>query len=106
MLYAKALAAPFTVDTMPEVTLKALAGETEIGGIMADDGGDCETVLKQFAQAGIDVDALAAQLQEDGAKAFVASWNELMQVIGSKSATWLLLNRFIQLVSYTILKEE
>ena len=87
VLYAKALAAPFTVDTMPEVTLKALAGETEIGGIMADDGGDCETVLKQFAQAGIDVDALAAQLQEDGAKAFVASWNELMQVIGSKSAT-------------------
>ncbi len=86
VLYVKALAAPFTVDTMPEVTLKALANETEIGGIMADDGGDCEAVLKQFAQAGIDVDAVAAQLQDDGAKAFVASWNDLMQVIESKSA--------------------
>ncbi len=87
VLYVKALAAPFTVDTMPEVTLKALAAESAVGAIMADDGGDCETVLKQFAQAGIDVDALAAQLQEDGAKAFVNSWNELMQVIQSKSAT-------------------
>ncbi len=86
VLYVKALAAPFTVDTMPELTLKALAGESEIGAIMADDGGDSEAVLKQFAQAGIDVDALAAQLQEDGAKAFVNSWTDLMQVIDSKSA--------------------
>jgi len=49
------------------------------------DGGDCEKVLEQFAQAGIDIDALAAQLQDDGAKAFVKSWNELLECIDSKS---------------------
>ena len=53
---------------------------------MADDGGDCEAVLKQFASAGIDVAALAAKLQTDGAKSFVDSWNELMGVIDQKSA--------------------
>lgn len=86
ILYVKALAAPFTVNTMPELTLKALASESEIGGIMAGNGGDCEAVLEHFEQAGIDVDALASQLQEDGAKAFVNSWHDLMQVIESKSA--------------------
>jgi len=54
---------------------------------MSADGGDCEAVLGQFAKAGIDVDALAKQLQEEGAKSFVNSWNELMGVIASKSAT-------------------
>ena len=78
MLYIKALAAPFTVNTMPEGTLKALADHGELGPIMAADGGDCEAVLAQFAKAGIDVDALAAQLQDEGAKSFVKSWNELM----------------------------
>ena len=53
---------------------------------MATDGGECESVLAQFAQAGVDVDALAARLQDEGAKSFVASWNELMAVIGWKSA--------------------
>lgn len=53
---------------------------------MRADGGDCEEVLKQFADAGIDLDALAAKLQDDGAKSFVKSWNELMAVIESKSA--------------------
>jgi transaldolase len=86
ILYVKALAAPFTVNTMPEGTLNALAGHTELGRIMATDGGDCEDVLVEFAKAGIDVDALAARLQDDGAKSFVASWNELMAVIDSKSA--------------------
>ena len=85
VLYIKALAAPFTVNTMPEATLKALATHTEIGEIMAADGGDCEEVLAQFAKAGIDVDVLAAQLQDEGAKSFVKSWNELMSVIASKS---------------------
>jgi transaldolase len=85
-LYIKALAAPFTVNTMPDGTLKALADHGEVGSAMAADGGDCEEVLSQFAQAGIDVDALAAQLQEEGAKSFVASWNELLGVIDSKSA--------------------
>ena len=86
VLYIKALAAPFTVNTMPEGTLKALADHGELGSILPADGGDCEEVLAQFAKAGIDVDALAAQLQEDGAKSFVKSWNELMGVITSKGA--------------------
>jgi transaldolase len=86
VLYIKALAAPFTVNTMPEGTLKALADHGELGTILPADGGDCEEVLAQFAKAGIDVDALAARLQDEGAKSFVLSWNELMAVITSKSA--------------------
>jgi transaldolase len=85
ILYIKALAAPFTVNTMPEGTLKALAEHTELGPLLPADGGDCEDVLAQFAKAGIDVDALAAQLQDEGAKSFVKSWSELMEVIRSKS---------------------
>jgi len=86
VLYVKALAAPFTVNTMPEATLKALADHGEISTIMAADGGDCEAVLNQFAKAGINIDALAAQLQDEGARSFVKSWNDLMSVIASKSA--------------------
>ncbi len=86
VLYIKALAAPFTVNTMPEGTLKALADHGELGTILPADGGDCEEVLGQFAKAGIDVESLAARLQDEGAKAFVKSWNELMAVITSKSA--------------------
>jgi transaldolase len=85
VLYVKALAAPFTVNTIPEATLLALADHGELGSIMSADGGDCEAVLAQFAKAGISVDALAAQLQADGAKSFVKSWNELLGVIASKS---------------------
>jgi len=85
-LYIHALASPFTVNTMPEGTLKAFHDHGEVGALLAPDGGDCEAVLAEFAQAGIDVDALAAQLQSDGAKSFVQSWNELMSVIASKSA--------------------
>ena len=87
ILYIKGLAAPFTVNTMPEATLKALADHGEVGATLPSDGGNCEEVLKQFAGAGVDVGALAAQLQEEGAKSFVKSWNELMDVITSKSAT-------------------
>jgi transaldolase len=71
---------------MPEATLKALAEHTELGSILPADGGDCEEVLAQFAKAGIDIDALATQLQDEGAKTFVKSWNELMEVIESRSA--------------------
>jgi transaldolase len=85
-LYIKALAAPFTVNTMPEGTLKALADHGEVAAILPPGGGNCEEVLAQFATAGIDVDALAAQLQDEGAKSFVASWNELLGVIEAKSA--------------------
>jgi transaldolase len=86
VLYIKALAAPFTVNTMPEGTLKALADHGDLGEIMSADGGDCEAVLDEFAAAGIDIDDLAAKLQDDGAKSFVSSWNDLMEVIASKSA--------------------
>ena len=87
VLYIKALAAPFTVDTMPEGTLKALADHGNISEIMSADGGDCEAVLDQFAAAGIYINDLAANLQDDGAKSFVNSWSELIGVIASKSAT-------------------
>jgi transaldolase len=86
-LYIKALAAPFTVNTMPEATLKAFADHGEIGSTMAADGGDCEQVLDRFAQVGVNVNSLAASLQDEGAKSFVKSWNELLAVIASKSAT-------------------
>src|SRR5215470_8231284 len=85
VLYIKALAAPFTVNTMPEATLLALADHGELGSIMAADGGEGEALLAQFSKAGIAIDALAAQLQADGAKSFVKSWNELLAVIASKS---------------------
>ena len=86
VLYIKALAAPFTVNTMPEGTLKALAEHGEIGEILPADGGDCEQVLAAFGKSGIDIDALAARLQDEGAKSFVSSWNDLMDVIAAKSA--------------------
>jgi transaldolase len=86
ILYVKALAAPFTVNTMPEGTLKALAAHNELGSILPADGGDCEEVLARFAEAGVDVEGLAAQLQKDGAQSFVKSWGELGRVIASKSA--------------------
>src|SRR5215813_7901453 len=86
ILYIKSLAAPFTVNTMPEGTLKALATHTELGELLPADGGDCEAVIAQFTKAGIDVDALARRLQDEGAESFVKSWNDLMEVISSKSA--------------------
>ena len=86
VLYIKALAAPFTVNTMPEGTLKALADHGELSEIMSADGGACEAVLDQFAKAGVDVYTLAAKLQEEGAKSFVDSWKDLMGVIDSKCA--------------------
>jgi transaldolase len=85
VLYVKALAAPFTVNTMPEGTLHALAEHGDIGAMLPADGGDSEAVLTRFAEAGIDVNALSSELQDEGAKSFVKSWNDLMQVIGSKS---------------------
>jgi transaldolase len=85
ILYVKALAAPFTVNTTPEGTLKAFADHGEVGATLAPDGGDCESVLANFIKAGIDIDALAARLQDEGAKSFVKSWNELMACLESKS---------------------
>jgi transaldolase len=85
ILYVRALAAPVTVNAMPEATLKALGKSEEPSEIMPLGGGNCEEVLARFAELGIDIDALAAQLQEDGEKSFVNSWNDLMAVIASKS---------------------
>jgi transaldolase len=85
-LYVEALAAPDTVDTMPEKTLIAFAEQGQLKSVMAKDGGDAEAVLARFAQAGIDVAALAKQLQLDGAASFVKSWTELMKRIKDKSA--------------------
>jgi transaldolase len=87
ILYIKALAAPFTVNTMPEATLKALAAHDDLGELLPTDGGNCEEVLARFAKAGVDIDALAVQLQSEGAESFVKSWNDLIQVISSKSAS-------------------
>ena len=78
VLYIEGLASPFTVNTMPEKTLKAFADHGEVGEPLPTDGGDAEEVLKAFNDAGIDTDALATKLQEDGKKAFVDSWNELL----------------------------
>ena len=86
ILYIRALAAPFTVNTMPEGTLKALADHGALGGMLPADGGDGEEVLATFANAGVNVDALAVQLQDEGAKSFVDSWRELMGVIAAKSS--------------------
>jgi transaldolase len=86
ILYVKSLAAPFTVNTMPEATLKALAEHEDVGATIPADGGNSEEELAQFAGANIDVHVLSRQLQEEGAKSFVQSWNDLMDVIGSKSS--------------------
>jgi transaldolase len=85
-LYVEALAAPDTIDTMPEKTLLAFAAGGTIKEAMAKDGGDAEAVLAHFADAGIDIDALAARLQVEGAESFVKSWSELMKRIADKSA--------------------
>jgi len=80
-LYVEALAAPFTINTMPENTLKALADHGEIGDPLAEDGGDAEQVLSQFAEAGVEIESLAARLQEEGKVAFDKSWRELLSTI-------------------------
>jgi transaldolase len=84
--YVEALAAPDTIDTMPEKTLNAFAGHGRIDGTMDPLGGDAEVTLTQFAGAGIDIDALAAQLQREGAASFVKSWQELLRRIAEKSS--------------------
>jgi transaldolase len=84
ILYVKALAAPLTVNTMPETTLNAFADHGEVGDVMPADGGDCEGVLARFADAGIDIGALAGRLQDEGAASFVNSWNDLISCIAAK----------------------
>ena len=84
-LYISGLAAPDTVNTMPEATLLAFADHGEVPNALPADGGDCETVLDRFARGGVDEGKLAGQLQREGAEAFVASWNDLIQCLESKA---------------------
>jgi transaldolase len=83
--YIEGLAAPETINTMPEKTLQAFADHGKLRGVMAPDGGDSDTVLAAFAQAHIDVRALAAQLQREGTEAFAKSWHELMHRVADKA---------------------
>lgn len=85
VLYIKALQAPFTVNTMPEETLLDFADHGAIANLLPADGGDAEATLARFKAAGVDVGALAAQLQKEGAESFVKSWEELMACIAAKS---------------------
>jgi transaldolase len=85
-LYVQALAAPDTINTMPEKTLLAFADHGKVHGVMPVDGGDAERVLQEFAHDGVDQAQLAAQLQHEGAESFTKSWRSLMDVIASKSA--------------------
>jgi transaldolase len=87
VLYVEALAAPFTINTMPEATLKAFAAHGKVEDFLPADGGNCEEVLSDFQRAGFNLDALAIQLQRDGAESFNKSWNDLMECIASKSET-------------------
>jgi len=86
-MYIEALAAPDTINTIPDKTLLAFADHGKLKGVMPRDGGDAEEVLAQFARLGIDDAALAAELQREGAEAFDKSWRDLLELIASKSAT-------------------
>ena len=81
VLYIEGLASPFTVNTMPEKTLLAFADHGTVGESLPLDGGDAEETLAAFNDAGIDTDALAARLQEEGKESFIASWRELLDTI-------------------------
>ena len=85
VLYVKSLAAPHTINTMPEKTLLALGDHGDVGAMLPHDGGDAEAVLAKFTSAGVDLDKLAADLQRDGADAFVKSWDEMLACLDDKS---------------------
>ena len=84
VLYINALAAPNTINTMPEKTLLAFGDHGNVTGSLPRDGGDCERVFADFRNAGIDIDKLAADLQSQGAKAFDESWSKLLDAIATK----------------------
>jgi transaldolase len=83
-LYITALAAPDTIDTMPEKTLLALADHGQLNGVMPEDGGDADATVAKITAAGVDIDALALKLQQDGAQAFVKSWHQLLGRLSDK----------------------
>jgi transketolase len=85
VLYIQALAAPFTINTIPDATLLAFADHGELGDLLPLDGDDAEKVIAKVAEAGIDHDQLAADLQREGTESFVKSWTELLDSIESKN---------------------
>jgi transaldolase len=85
-LYLHCLGAPFTVNTVPEATLRAFHDHGHVGKPMPADGGGSDVTLAEFAEAGVDVDALATKLQAEGARSFVDSWNDLLSLIDEQSA--------------------
>jgi transaldolase len=85
-LYVEALTAPDTINTIPEQTLHAFADHGVVGAVMPADGGDADAVLARISSAGVDIEALAAKLQRDGAAAFVTSWQELLKRIAAKAS--------------------
>jgi len=85
-LYVHCLGAPFTINTIPEGTLRAFYDHGHAGKPMPTDGGDADATLAKHAEAGIDVDVLAAKLQADAATSFVEAWNDLMTIIDEQSA--------------------
>ena len=85
ILYVSALAAPNTIDTIPEETLLAFQDHGVVNGALTRDGGDFRTVLDGFEKAGINLTKLATDLQSDGAKSFDKSWDSLLKTIQSKS---------------------
>jgi transaldolase len=85
-LYVEALAAPDTINTIPDKTLLAFADHGRVNGVMPIDGGDADAVLAAFTRAGVDNAALAARLQREGAQSFAKSWQELMDCIATKSS--------------------
>jgi transaldolase len=86
VLYVEALAAPDTINTMPDKTLLAFADHGKVGQPLPADGGDCERMLADYQRAGIDIDALAADLQREGGESFSKSWRDLMECVETKSA--------------------
>jgi transaldolase len=84
-MYITALAAPNTVNTMPEETLLAFGDHGALKGVLTPDGGNCDQVIAAVGAAGVDVAALAAQLQTEGAESFVASWRNLLKSIETKT---------------------
>ena len=86
-LYVHGLAAPFTINTMPDATLEAFFDHGEVGEPMPADGGDCDALLARFGKAGVDTAALAAKLQGDGATSFVNSWNDLLASVAAQGGS-------------------
>jgi transaldolase len=85
-LYVEALAAPDTIDTLPDKTLQAFADHGKVGAPMAVDGGDCEAVIADIERQGVDGAEVAKRLQKEGGESFVKSWNSLLAGLRDKSA--------------------